>query len=293
MAETAPWTSYGIHDIRLYDRSTGLSLGHWRVLGDVNNEFNAEYEKLMGGSQVFPWDSAVKEFSSSVKATVKEYNADATALLLGGSLTEYPEDAAGDVIGEANVQGTSCLNATTGVVGATVVATTGAADLKEGYFVVKAVSATTVDVYYYNSATFARGTNASFQDDDGKITATPLTIETDTAVAVPNFGLELTGGSGTIALVTNDTFRGFVQQPHGGAYSIKFGEEITEFPDVGVVIASTYEGGDLTELILYKCKVAGTSIPFLEKGYSVFDVNIEPSYDADQDAYGLFTKTTQ
>jgi hypothetical protein len=291
MAETAPWTSYGIHDLRIFDRSTGLSLGHWRILGDVNNEFNAEYEKLMGGSQVFPWDTAVKEFSSSVKATVKEYSADATALLLGGTLTEYSADTAGAVVDEANVKGTSMLDASTGIVGATVVASTGAADLKEGWFVVKAVTTSTVDVYYYNSASFARGTNGSFQDDDGKITATPLTISTGAAVEVPNYGIELTGGSGTIALVAGDTYRGYVQQPHTGAYDIKFGEEITEFPDVGVAITSTYEGGDLTTLILYKCKVAGTAIPFLEKGYSTYDVNIEPSYDADQDAYGKFTKT--
>lgn len=291
MAETAPWVSYGIHDVRIFNRDTGLSLGHWRVLGDLNAEFNAEYEKLMGGSQVFPWDSAVKEFSSSVKATVREYNADATALLLGGSLTEYATDTAGAVLNEANVSGTSVIDATTGIVGTTVVASTGAADLKEGWYVIKATGAAAVDVYATNSATFSRGTNTSFEDDDGKITSTPLTISTGAAVAIPNYGLEITGGSGTIGMTVGETARFYVQQPHGGAYAIKFGEEITNFPDVGVVIASTYEGGDLTTLILYKCKVAGTALPFLEKGYSTFDVNIEPAYDADQDAYGLFTKT--
>jgi hypothetical protein len=290
MTERNPRGLFGVHDVRFYNRSTGESISHLRVLGDVNPEFTAEIEKLMGGSQMFSWDSEIKSFEASLKITAKEYDGETMAMLLGGENTSYAADSDGDVLDEANVYGTSVIDATTGI--ATVTVESGEEDeLKEGWYVIKAVSATTVDIYAYSSANFSRGTDLSFQDDDGKITASPLTITASTAVSVPDLGVELTGGSGTIGMTTGDTARFYIQKPHGGAYSVKFGQASMNFDEIGVVIAAQTSAGMTTYLHFYRCKAAGMAIPMVEKGYATYDITVEPMYDSDVDGVGEFRRS--
>lgn len=290
MAESAIKSLYGINDIRGYSRTTGESLFHLRVLGDVNAEFNAEIEKLMGGSQNFAWDTAIKEFKASLKVTCREYNPDAMTTLLGGSLTEYAPDVDGAVLTPANVKGTSVISATTGV--ATVTITT-AADAKEGWYLLKAASSTTVDIYAYSNADFSRGTDTSFYDDDGKLIAAATTITASTGSAIANYGITLTGGSGTIGMTIGDTARFYVQKPStAGGFKIKFGQAAATFDDIGVVIGGQTQSEEVTFLHFYKCKCAGMSMPFKEKGYAQYDFTIEPSYDTTLDGIGEFIRSS-
>ena len=290
MAEAQPKGLYGVHDIRFYDLDTGESKAHLRVLGDVNPEFTAEIEKLMGGSQMFPWDSEIKAFNSSLKVTCREYSADIMAMLLGGVATEYATDADGDVIDEENVFGTSVIDATTGI--ATITVKAGKeADLKEGWYLIKAASATTVNVYAYSSSNFSRGTDGVFVDEDGKITSSPLTITASTAVEVTDHGINLTGGSGAIGMTIGDTARFFVQKPHGGAYKVKFGQTSMNFEEVGCIISGQTSGGVTSYLHFYRVKCAGMAIPFTEKGFASYDITVEPMYDSTLDGVGEFRRS--
>jgi len=260
------------------------------VLGDFTSEFTPEFAKLEGGSQLFPFATAVKSLSNSVKATVREYSADGTNLALGGTLTEYAADSAGDVLYEANVLNESVIDASTGIATVTIKAAS-KADAKEGWYLIKCTGAAAVDVYAMSAGAFSRGTNESFEDIDGKITAAPLTITTGSAIEVTDFGIDLTGGSGSIGMTTGDTARFYVQAPHSGAWSTKFGQSAFDYPDVGAVITSSYDDGRLNTLHLFNCKVAGAAINFSEKEYAGYDISIEPNYDTDQDAVGIFTVT--
>jgi len=206
--------------------------------------------------------------------------------LLGGVLTEYAADAAGDVIDEANVKGTSVLQASTGIATTTVVASTGAAELKEGWFIALCTGAAVVDVYALSSASFSRGTDESLEDNSMKVTASELTITTGSATAVPNFGIQFTGGSGTIGMTTGDSMRFYVQAPTSGSNHVKFGQASTDFSDVGVIISGQMQDESFIQLHLFKCKVAGMAIPFAEKAFGTYDITIEPSYDVDENAYG-------
>lgn len=282
MAEGQPQLIYGINDIRGYSRSTGESLFHLRVLGDFNSEFSAEIEKLMGGSQPFPFATAIKTLQSSLKITVREYTPDLTSILLGGTLTEYSADSNGDQIELENVTGTSAYSA---VIGIASVGLNDADEMKEGWYLFKATDSTHGLVYAYSSANFARGTNEAYENADGLITAASVTITTDTSTTVSNFGFKFIGGS-SVGMTASDTCRFYIQKPHGGAWKVKFGSNATTFDDIGIVIGAQVVDDETTFLHFYKCKVAGMSIPFKEKGFSEYEISVEPSYDATEDAIG-------
>lgn len=291
MSETAPYQQYGINDIRIYNRDTGYSIAHYRILGDATPEFTAEMEKLKGGSSLVPWASAVKEFNTSLKMTVREFHPDGTALLLGGTTTDIAAAATGDILYEDNVYGSSIYGVATGVL--TITVTSGEdAELKEGWYLVKAASSTTVNVYAMNDASFSEGTDGSYQDDDGLINASPLTITQSTDTDISDWGITLTGGGGTIGMTVGDTARFYVSAPSNGGWHTTFGAKGSTFSDCGVIITSSLDDTRLSILHLYNCKVAGMSIPFMEKGYANYDITVEPSYDAVQDAYGIYTIKT-
>jgi hypothetical protein len=288
--ERQPITLFGVNDIRLYNRTTGYSICHLRVLGDVNAEFNAEIEKLTGGSLNYTWASAVKSFNSSLKATVKEFNPELAEVLLGAVSTDYTASATGDVINEANVVGTTSYSGTTGIASVTVTPTTGDAQLKEGWYIFKATAATKGKIYAYSSTDFARGTNEVYDNDDGLVTG-ELTLSNGGTTDVDYLGLRLTGGSG-VAMTIGDTCRFYVQKPHGGSWHVKFGQSSSTFDDVGVVIGGQNDNETFMFLHLFKCKVAGMAVPFKEKGYGTYDITIEPAYDVDEDAFGEIRVTT-
>jgi len=257
-------------------------------------EMPAEFAQLKGGSNLFVWDSAISSFEPTVSIVAREMTGDIIATNVAGNVTEYAADTDGDVIDEDNVNGTSVIDAAEGIATITVKASTGKDELKEGWYVIKATAAATVDIYAMSSSNFARGTDEAYEDDDGKITASPITVPASGAtVDVDNFGLTLTGGSSSaIAMTTDDTAKFYVQKPHGGSYSAIIGEQPMDFQEYGMTIFSETNAGTLYNMLLYRVKPAGMSFPFPEKNYGEFNVNVQVMYDSTENRIGIFSNTT-
>ena len=293
MGEPNPQGLFGVNDVRFYNIATGESLAHLRVLGSVNPEFTAEIEKLMGGSQMFPFDAAIKSFNSSLSITAREYSGKLMEMLLGGTLTEYTADAAGAVETPVELTGTSIMGASQGIASITVKVAK-VANLKEGYYLIKATDTNKFDVYAMSSANFARGDNVSYEDSYGKITDTPLILAGSAGVTdLDDFGLTFTCGThATPALVAADTARFYVRKPQaGGGYAVEFGKSAMEFNEVGCIIAGQTKSGVTTYLHLYRVMAAGMALPFVEKGYAEYTITVEPMYDSVLDAIGVFRRS--
>lgn len=289
MAETQPYMSFGAHDVRIYDITTGESLAHLRVIGDVSCEISGETTKVEGGSQNYPWAVAITGMKGSIKLKMKEQNPDALAIFLGGVKTDYTADADGDIIDEANIKGTS-LYSSAGFSGVTVIPSTGAAELKPGWYLVKATTSSTFDIYAMSSAGFGRGTDAEYVDDAGKITTTPVAIPSSAGVTtdVAGLGLRFTRGAATLNVTAGDTFRFFVQSPFTNGWKVKFGQNAATFNDVGVIISSEKNDGLITFAHFPKCKCLGGPINFTRKGFAEGDITIEPQYDSVNDMFGEY-----
>lgn len=245
------------------------------------------------GSNKFAFASEAKTISSELTASVKSMPDFLFEIYMGASVVTTAAAALGTIVDVAvNVKGTSLVDSDTGIVGVTIKAGS-EDDLKDMKIVIKAVSATTVDVFSLTDITFDKGADLVFDDDLLKITtAGPLTIATGAATEIPNTGLELTGGSGTIAFVTDDTADARVAASHGGISEITIGKDTTNFPEHGVVMLSAKRSDQsLFEIEIFKAVGAGFPLAFEETVFSIPELTIKLLFDEDKNAIAKITAT--
>jgi len=283
---------YGIHSMAPYQRADGLPYGILKVIGGGALALSAEFEDLFGGSNKYAWASEAKTISSEFTASVKSMPDFLFEVYLGASVSSTAASATGSIVDSlANVKGVSAFDAATGI--ASIGIKSGSeADLKDAKYVVKVASPTTVDVYMLTDIAADKGTDISYEDDALKITASAITIATGAAVDIPNTGLEFTGGSGTIAMVADDTADCRVAASHGGVSEITIGESTSTFPEHGVVALSAKRAdGSLFEIDIFKAVGGGFPISLEETVFAIPELTLKLLYDSDKNAIAKVTAT--
>lgn len=277
-----PRIIFGVHSFTPYNYDTGLPYGTIQVLGGSSFALNGELATLNAGSAKYPW--AVEETTISAELSIrpKEYPDFLFELFLGKAPTSNAAEASGNASSLSNKNGSSVQEATTGI--ASVSVKSGSeTDLKFSKYVVKAASATSVDVYAMSNVDFARGTDKEFEDDALKITASPLTITTSSAVEIPGFGLELTGGSGTIGMTEGDTATFEVRPINDKSMEVKIGGTADVFPNFGAIVVAQKRGNEeLTELDIFKLKAVGLPFNLEENTFSEAEITAQAFYDSSQ-----------
>lgn len=281
---SAPRIIYGIHSLSPYSRTDKTPYGILKVIGSSSIALSAPLEELYGGAQRFSWAAEAKTFKAEMSAKVKAYPGFLFAQFLGASVTDNSAEPLASVSSLVNAKGTSVLSATTGIASVGVVSGS-EADVKFGKFVVKAASSTTVDVYMYSDVDAARGNAVAYQSDLLKITATALTITASSPVTIPNTGIQLSGGSGTIGMTVGDTAT-FSSRPKNTASSdIRVGASATTLPAFGaVLLGMKRSSGEMVEIEAYNCVASGFPIPMEEMKFSETEIKMSLLYDSAQDA---------
>jgi hypothetical protein len=276
---------FGVHSVTLYNRTTKVPIAIAKVIGECTVNFEAELVDLMGGSNQYIWDTEVGNISSDISMTLKEYDGDLMEVFLGGSLTTNAAEAAGAIDFQENQVGTTVLD---GVNGLTVALTAADdADLKEGYYVIKATAAQAATVYCMSDVDFQRGTDASYTDD----TLAVFTIDASGTDVNADFGLTFTA-NGTVAMVANDTAIFYVRKPNASSIELAFGQTGAEFTNVGVILFGQKKSdGSITSLELYNVKAAGMPISFSEKAWSEASVTMKAIYDSTENKIGTYRRT--
>lgn len=287
MALSDPRTVFGVHSFTPYSRTTGLPYGTMRVLQSSSLTLAGDLITLQGGSQRFPWQVEDGFITAELALSFNEYPNFVYELFLGKSVTENSGETTGDVSTLTNKLGTSVVDSSTGI--ATATAKSGSeADLKFTKYIVKCVTATTVDVYALSNIDFARGTDKSFESDALKITASPLTITASTAVEIPGYGVELTGGSGTIGMTVDDTATFEVRPINTTNQTVTIGGLVDVFPEFGALVVAQQQGtGNMYELDLFRTKALGLPINFEAKTFSNAEVTAQAFYDSTKN--GVFS----
>ncbi len=279
---------FGIHTMTAYNVVTGVPYGTARVNASAEITMEGEIISLNGGSSKHSWKNERGLIKTEVSITIKEYTSFLFGRLLGKDITENAAETGGFCSTLTAKSGTGLVVAT-GIATATVKSGS-ETDLKFDKFLVVAASATTVDVYGYSDVDYANGTDLVVQNDGYKITASPLTITTSTAVEIPGTGVELTGDSGIIALVTGETASFYTRPINTGSREVVIGSSSEVFSDFGLTLtAGRQSDGTMVELDCYKCTGAGMPINFTENAYSELSVTLQMSRDTTQG--GLFKYT--
>jgi hypothetical protein len=238
-----------------------------------------ELIQLTGGSSPYSWDAQDGNITAEMSFKPKELPAFLIQLLLGKTPTEISADP-GNVTALTNVQGTSAQDASTGI--ASVGVKSGSeADVKFGSYVVEVASGTTVDVYGQTNVDFFRGVDKTYENDLLKITDSPLTITTGAAVEVPGFGVELTGGSGTIGMTTDDTASFEANPPSNVQMDVVIGEQGICVPEFGALVVSQKKStGEMWLFDCYRVKTLGFPFGLEEKAFNEAEVTATLLYDS-------------
>jgi hypothetical protein len=279
MALSDPRILYGVHSFSPYSRTTGEYYGTCKVLKGSSLSLQGELVKLTGGSQKYPFAIEEGLITSELSLKVAQYEDFLIELFLGQAPTASSTDTSGTVSTITNKYGSTCV-ASTGIASVSVKAAE-KTDLKFTKFLVKVVSATTVDVYAGSDIDFNRGTDKEYVNDLLKITASPLTITQATAVEIPDFGLELTGGAGVIAMTAGHTATFEVKPLSTKSMEVTIGSASSTFPEFGaLVVGKQRSNGEMVELDLFRCKAAGLPIGFEANAYSEAEIKAEVFYDS-------------
>lgn len=290
MSLSNPRIIYGVHQITPYNRTTGLPYGTALVLANSSIAFQGELNELFGGSSRFPWAVEESTITTDITIGVKSLENWMWEIFMGKAPTHTTTPSANGAVSTlTNKKGTSVVDASTGI--ASVGLESGEqAELKFSKYVVVAVTATTVDVYAYTNVDFARGTAKEYQDDLLKITASPLTIpDTGGTVSLSDFGIEFTGGSGTVAMTADDTATFEVHPAFNETLEVSVGGSSDVFPEFGMIMVAQKRGNEeLFEVDAYRVKGVGLPIGLAEKAFGESEITAKAFYDATENAVAKF-----
>lgn len=283
MGLSTPRTIYGVHSLCMYNRTTFEPYGIIKILGSLEIALSGSFNDLNGGSSRYPWDSESGVIDTQLTGTIKEIPDFAFEKFLGASVTTNSAEASGNVGALSNKNGTSVSSGTTGI--ASIAAKSGSeADLKDGVYVIKAASATTIDIYCMSDVDFDKGTDKAYETDLLKITASPITVATSTTADVTGFGIQITGGTAP-AMTIGDTAVFSVRKVNSGSSIITVGSSTASFPEFGAFLASQKKSdGSLFTAQLFKCKAIGLPLGFSEAEWLNADITIKALYDSTENA---------
>ena len=285
MALSDPRIVYGVHSIAAYSRTTKLPYGIAKVLASSNFSITGELNQLFGGASKFAWAIEEANVTAELQLNVKQIEDWMFELFLGKAPTFTDTPSSSGSVGTPEAVVGTLINATTGV--ASVAAKSGSeADIKFGKLLIVAVSATTVDVYAVSDVDFNRGTDKEFVNDDLKVNASALTVpDSSGVVEIPGFGLEIAGGSGTVALTTGDSILVEVMPAYTKKMEVSIGASNDTFPEFGaVMVAQQRSNGEMFEIDAYRVKGSGLPFGFTEKEFSQPEITAQAFYDSAKNA---------
>lgn len=281
MALSDPRIVYGVHSIAAINRSTGDAYGIAKVLANSSFAINGELVTLNGGSQKYPWAIEEGNVTAEITLQVRQIEDWMFEVFLGKAPTADSSGSSTGSVSTPVAKTGSIIDATTGV--ASIAELTGSeSDMKFGTYLIKAASPTTVDIYVYSDVDFNRGTDKTYENDLLKVTASPLTVPgTDGTVSVPGFGLEITGGSGTVAMTTGDSAEFQVLPPYTKSSTVTIGGGSDVFPEFKAVMMASQRGNqEMFEIVAHRVKGAGLPLGLTEKAFAEPEITAQAFYDS-------------
>lgn len=264
-------TIYGVHSVTLLDVNTHKPKSVLYALASANLELTGEFEKLTGGSALFPFDSEVKSMASELSFAAREYPSEAMEALLAGKITEYASNVSGQIVEKQNLVGDSGDDVTVALKSGS------SGDLKAGRYVF--IFTGTDKGILYATSNIGGGT---FEDEDALQITAELTL-TSSAQEVSGYGITLAGPA-VPAFVSGDAFEFTVFEAGRDGEVIKVGSITSTFQEFAAVIHAQKRGsGKYIWIFIHKIKVCGMPLSFEEKKFSEWNVKMDILYDPEKD----------
>lgn len=274
---------FGIKYLIPYDISSFKPFGVFRVIQELNFERTIDLIDLLGGHIAGAWDTEPGQPENVLTGTIREYPFFAFDILEGANTIETAAEALGNVGAIANKSGTSVVDATTGI--ASVAAKSSEEDNIKGIrYVFVATGADTVDIYVHGDATFAN--IQAVVVENVTVPGTGGTVDVD------SLGITITGGSGAIGFVTDETATVETRPIHNGFGQTQVGQSIDVIQRFGL-IAVFPKKSDGAQFFIDLPEVVAAGMPWsgISREWSEFALNAKPIVNAATDSvYTLYSK---
>lgn len=114
-----------------------------------------------------------------------------------------------------------------------------------------------------------------------KINSSPLTItDAGGVTALADFGIELIGGSGTVALTTGDTASFSVRPPNSKSMDVVVGGAFDVVPEIGLVLYSQQRGtSEMFEIDCFRVKLSSLPFGFTKFEFATAEITAQAFYD--------------
>lgn len=284
MARSAPRAIFGVNGCTPYSRTTGLPLGELRIVKSSSLSLSGELVDLVGGASKYPWASEEGAITAEMTLSVGELPNFMFQLFLGNAPTENTAQASGSISALTDKNGGSIVDPTNGIASVFLLASS-QANLKFGKYVVKALTASTFNLYLLSGIDAGRGTDVSILTDDMCV-ASALSF-TASVASVPALGVSF-ALIGTPAFTLGDTATFEVQPVNSASSNVRIGGLSNQsFPEFGALVYSQKRGNqEMLELDIFRCKAAGMPLPFEMGQFAGFEVKVKCLYDDVKD--GIF-----
>lgn len=273
---------FGIKAIVPYNRETYVPYGFSEVVSSGGIELSGEMVTLQGGSNRYSYDAAHGFIEPKMTVTTKEFPSWIYNLMLGTEPKVTEVKDAGIVQNIMNRKGTSLQSddAITGV----AVETNG--NLKFGRYTVKAVTATTIDIFASSDVDAGEGAASSFLtlfNDQLKVNKTALEVADGKNIEVPQLGITLEVAATVSGIVQGDTFTFEIVPKADYFREVTIGKNTDKFPVFGMyAISENIKGSSLCLIDCFKCKANGFPQAFNEKSWAESELSIMPLIDGNR-----------
>ncbi len=284
---STPQYFFGVKGLIFYNRTTFKPVGIFRVISTV--EFAREIEQLplTGGHRNGPWATEAGEPTNTLTATLKEFpNFGFTELDNATQVDTLGEDTSGFTGPITNKVGTSIFDATTGIASVSVTSG-GEAKVPLGKIVIVATSvANEVDIYLLGDT--ASGPIPVV--NELTLLASGVVVPgTGSTIDISDYGITLTGGSGAIALVEDDTAYFEARPANSKTTQVIMGDD-SDLQNLGCVLVYPKNSAKQQRIVDFpKVSVGGMPFAANTREYAEFEFTGTPLIDDDNTT--LYTKT--
>ncbi|MFA5378147.1 MAG: hypothetical protein WC455_20510 [Dehalococcoidia bacterium] len=260
-----------------YNRTTGLPIeGCLFKINDCKIEDKTERDPFRMGGEIVA--DAVKERTFTLTFTAASYNHEVYEQLANATVTETALNAAGQVIGLANVGGTTSYSAASGVAS---IAVASGSELKEGHYKGYASASATIQIYGFSDQSFNDGNNIQFEDDTYAI-GDAFTLPSASAVTLTELGVSFTGGS-AVNMNPGDTFEFTILRQNSAFESILVTGE-TDYDEVGVMLFPDKYNDEYAWIDVFKILPAGLPLE-IKDSWSTYTVTVDMMKDEAKGGY--------
>jgi hypothetical protein len=258
-----------------YNKKTLKPFGLFRAIREFNFDRSVEVVLNEGGHFSGALGAEMGQPQNSIAGSFSEVPDFTFVLMEDASVTEFT-DPLGSVGAIQNKSGTSVSDATTGI--ASVTAKTGEEQNIKGIrYVFVATGPNTIDIYVHG--------DAKFLSVSGVVVENVVVPDTGGTLDIDELGIVVTGGSGTIAFVTDETAFVDTRPINDGFSIVKVGSESAVANEFGMTLVRPKQSTGLQFWSdIHSVMAQGLPWQGVSRDWSVWELAGTPIYDQVEDA---------